>query len=310
MQRLAVLCPTQKVFEAVVDLAKNLGVDTAGFENVPPFVSVGNYERYFFVGGEDDEKATWAGAILKNKNDYHIVNMNHQGFGVLRSLLKQCISPHPLVLNGEKVEVCTDGVYVGYLSLKLEHLKQLVAACEALAISSKIATLIDELKDAKRCGLACKALVKIGSPAIPALIETLKNRNTYIRASAALVLQKIGNQAVPALIEALEYKTTEVCAHAVSVRMHAARTLGIIGHAKNEVILALVHALKDKNSIVRCHVCDAIAALGPSANDAISALIYTIENDANLGVRRKAGCALNQIPYAFPVLIKMIKSNH
>ena len=49
-----------------------------------------------------------------------------------------------------------------------------------------------------------EALVKIGTPAVPVLIQALGDSDEYIRRAAAEALGKLGDpQAVPALIEAL-----------------------------------------------------------------------------------------------------------
>jgi HEAT repeat protein len=60
---------------------------------------------------------------------------------------------------------------------------------------------------------AAEALKKIGSAAVPALIEALKDRDGYVRRNAAGALGIIGRDAkaaVPALNEALNDKNRDV----------------------------------------------------------------------------------------------------
>jgi HEAT repeat protein len=85
------------------------------------------------------------------------------------------------------------------------------------------------------------ALARIGEPAVPALIETLNDRDPKVRAAAAMALARIGSQAkaaVPALIKALKDKDPDV-------RREAARALGQMGPAAQEAVPALLEALRD-----------------------------------------------------------------
>jgi len=71
------------------------------------------------------------------------------------------------------------------------------------AVPALIEALKDEDSDVRQ--VAASALVKIGESAIPALIRLLKDRNEYsdVRRIATWVLTSIGGLAVPALVEAL-----------------------------------------------------------------------------------------------------------
>src|SRR5262249_59070989 len=50
---------------------------------------------------------------------------------------------------------------------------------------------------------AVKALVQMGQPAVPALAEALKVKNSVVRTNAAQALAQIGKPAVPFLIHSL-----------------------------------------------------------------------------------------------------------
>ena len=74
-------------------------------------------------------------------------------------------------------------------------------------MSETIAALLTKLTD--KDGLVRKpardALVEIGSPAVPGLIELLKDKRTHVRWEAAKALSEIADPlAAPALVEALE----------------------------------------------------------------------------------------------------------
>ena len=98
-----------------------------------------------------------------------------------------------------------------------------------------------------------KELEKIGKPAVPALIEALKNEDSEVRWEAAIVLRKAGDKsAVPALTEALKDKDSEV-------RRKAAYALGWIGD--KSAIPALTEALKDKDSLVRMYATQALRTI-------------------------------------------------
>ncbi|MEM4359193.1 MAG: HEAT repeat domain-containing protein, partial [Candidatus Bilamarchaeaceae archaeon] len=69
-------------------------------------------------------------------------------------------------------------------------------------------------------------VVAIGEPAVPALIDALKDKNEDVRYGAAIALGKIGDaRAVPALIDSLNDKGW-------IVREGAAKVLGRIGFDK------------------------------------------------------------------------------
>jgi HEAT repeat protein len=88
---------------------------------------------------------------------------------------------------------------------------------------------------------AADALARIGDPALPALVATLRDPDHSVRAQAARALARMGPKAasaVPELIIALDDSNEEV-------RQGAARALGQIGADAEKAVPALIKALKD-----------------------------------------------------------------
>jgi HEAT repeat protein len=86
-----------------------------------------------------------------------------------------------------------------------------------------------------------EALVKIGTPAVPALIQALGDRSENVRRAAAEALGAIGDpQAVPALIQALGHET-DPFADDWAVRRAAAWALGKLGDP--QAVPPLIQAL-------------------------------------------------------------------
>lgn len=86
----------------------------------------------------------------------------------------------------------------------------------APAVPALIEALKDEDNDVRQ--VAAWALIKIGDPAVPALIKVLKGKNerSDVRQVVTWVLTRIGGPAVPALIEALKGQDESV-QHATSI---------------------------------------------------------------------------------------------
>ena len=145
------------------------------------------------------------------------------------------------------------------------------------------------------------ALGKIGSAeAIPALTNTLKNKENDVRWWSAISLGRIGSaKATPYLIEALQRDSDE------SVRTHIAEALGQIGSP--EAVPILIKSLKDKSYNVREAAAEALGKIKSQA--AIPALIESLKDKA-WTVRLKAAAALKSIgTKAVPPLITVLNSN-
>lgn len=89
---------------------------------------------------------------------------------------------------------------------------------------------------------AMDSLGRIGSPAVPALVDSLRDQDPLTRVCAAKVLARIGPDAKPA-VSALVYALRDPNE---SVRKAAARALGQIGPAAEEAVLPLLEIMRDE----------------------------------------------------------------
>jgi len=136
------------------------------------------------------------------------------------------------------------------------------------AVPALISALEDPEEDVR--SNAAWALGKIGpeaKAAVPVLIKTLKEK--YVGGMAAESLGKIGPPAVPALVEALKDKNKDV-------GRYAARALGEIGPDAKPAVPALIEAIKDKH--VRWPAVEALGKLAPALRAAKAIDIVTITN--------------------------------
>ncbi|MEZ2228183.1 MAG: HEAT repeat domain-containing protein [Microcoleus sp.] len=185
------------------------------------------------------------------------------------------------------------------------------ATAENLSTSTtnpkEIASLIEKLKtnDKKELDATIKKLVKIGEPAIPALIEALQDQNLLVRRSAAQVLKQIAGPAIPALAKALKNSDADV-------RSGGASALGIIGAEAKTVAPQLVPLLKDSDAKVRKSAASALDNIGVEAKTAVPQLIPLLQ-DSDPKVRRSAAYVLGNIGVeaktAVPQLIPLLKDS-
>ena len=154
---------------------------------------------------------------------------------------------------------------------------------------SKIAPLIEKLidNDAHISSIAADALVNIGSPAVPSLIEALKNQDHNLRWHAASVLGDLGTEAAPA-VPAL---TTALQDEDGQVRLYATLALGNIGTAAKAAVPSLMAALQDKEQYVRIYVPSALRKIGAEAKVAVPVLTAALK-DKNPRVRYNAAYTL------------------
>jgi len=142
-----------------------------------------------------------------------------------------------------------------------------------------------------------KAVVGLGAPAVPALIQALGDRDLYVRCAAVEALGELGDlQAVPALIQALGDRD-------LYVRRVAAEALGKLGDP--QAVPVLIQALGDWNEAVRRAAAEALGKLGDP--QAVPVLIQAL-GDRYTDVRRAAAEALGELgdPQAVPALIQAL----
>lgn len=130
---------------------------------------------------------------------------------------------------------------------------------------------------------AVEALVKIGPPAVPSLVQALKNEDWSVCRNTGEALAVIGAPAVPALMEALKDR---------DLIERAAEALGKIGDRR--AVPALIGAVRDrdKNWGMRRHAIEALGTFGDA--QAVPALVQAL-NCAEVMVTVQAVEALVKI---------------
>ncbi|MCK5177216.1 MAG: HEAT repeat domain-containing protein, partial [Candidatus Aenigmarchaeota archaeon] len=129
-------------------------------------------------------------------------------------------------------------------------------------------------------------LEKIGDPrAVPALIDALKDEDTYVLTSVKEALVNIGKPTVSALIDALKDKDEDIV-----IRIAVAEVLGKIGDPK--AVPALIDALKDKNEKLSNNAANALGKIGESS---INPLIKVLEETEEDNVCKNIALTLGEI---------------
>lgn len=147
---------------------------------------------------------------------------------------------------------------------------------------------------------------RIGPPAIPLLVELLRDERTSFRRSAADELIDLAPDTEwiqPALRRALRDEDSMVAGD-------AARALGALRHRASPSVRALVKTLSHENPYVRVYAAEALASIGPKASAATKDLARAL-GDPIPGVRWAAAEALGSIgpvaQSAVPQLIEALK---
>ena len=155
-------------------------------------------------------------------------------------------------------------------------------AAPAAGTVELIAGLADEDKAARE--EKQRALVRIGRPAVPELIEALEDGPLRVRTAAAWVLGRIkdprGAEALAALLEDPSHEIWEAAYHALVKFGRAAEP-------------ALLDALGDPDDLVRWKAVHLLGRIrGPGASEALIALL---NKDRSTRVRVEIGTALGRI---------------
>jgi HEAT repeat protein len=167
-----------------------------------------------------------------------------------------------------------------------------LAFAQAQSPGSSITPFISQLTDRNpRIRMdAADALVNLGTPAIPALIEALQQSDAELRWRAASVLSDLGPEAasaLPVLVQTLQDSDPQV-------RLYATIALGNMGKSAQDAVPQLVAALQDKDAYVRIYAPTALRKIGVQGTVAISALAKALA-DQNPRVRLNAAYALGSV---------------
>lgn len=218
-------------------------------------------------------------AVLQNKEEYSDTNgvdlagqqLVAMGAAATPALLE-------LLRKGNETGRANAARLLGYIC---EPLKQVLPALER-------AFRADPDQEVRR--IAGKALGDIGEPALPILVNALRNGDGAMCEVAAQALVDLGPKAapaVPALIEVLRSETR-------LARASAADALGAIGPAAAPSVPGLIKALDDGDTLVRKRAAAAFGAFGPRSAPAIPNLIGSLR-DTNPDVRAFAARSLGRI---------------
>ncbi len=147
---------------------------------------------------------------------------------------------------------------------------------------------------------------RIGPPAIPLLVDLLRDERVSIRRSAVDCLIDLApdtERIQPALRRSLTDEDSEVAGD-------AARALGALGPRASPSVPALVKTLSHEDAYVRIYAAEALASIGPKAGASTRDLARAL-GDPIPGVRWAAGEALASIgpaaQSAVPQLIEALK---
>ena len=149
-------------------------------------------------------------------------------------------------------------------------------------------------------GPAATALTAVGSAAVPALTDTLRDEHWWVRAVAAGILARMGaeaEEAVPALMGAVGDEHWWV-------RRNAVEGLGLIGSYSDDLVLAMGEAVGDSDYRVRRNAALTLAKIGPEADPAVPDILPLL-SDENRYNRFYGGLALRKIgsPRALEALL-------
>jgi hypothetical protein len=151
---------------------------------------------------------------------------------------------------------------------------------------------------------AVHALVEIGEPALPALLDLVVTGRARARSLAAFALGEIASR-TDEVVAALARAT---CDADPAVRVNAVEALGLTGGHRHAVP-ALAAALSDPDADVRFSAALSLAQAGPAAADAVPALQAAL-TDENRYVPGYAVEALERVasPEALTALVPFLKS--
>jgi HEAT repeat protein len=224
--------------------------------------------------------------VLQRPSDAR--NLAKEGVVVEVAELLRRLGPRAKAAVPELIEQLREDKQYGGASIRRTRAATILGAIGPPALPQLVEVIKD--KDAESRVLAAQALGAMGPVArgaIPMLSGAVADRNTEVRKQAIDALRAIGPDfkwAVPALLEALKDPDPQV-------RYRAVEGLAVPG---GRGVPTLIRALQDRESSVRSGVADALAIIGPPARDATEALTARLK-DESYAVRAAARKALREI---------------
>jgi HEAT repeat protein len=148
--------------------------------------------------------------------------------------------------------------------------------------------LAQSLADESLRSCASWALVKIGGPAVEALIGVLDHESPQVRRAAVSTLWKIAPERAPVVVGGLNIALGD---RDDRVRAHAAWALGEIGRSAAAATEALTAAIGDSHPLVRQRAAEALGRAGEPSLTVVSGLTDALR-DGDGSVRRAAALGL------------------
>jgi HEAT repeat protein len=125
---------------------------------------------------------------------------------------------------------------------------------------------------------AAEALIELGRPAVPALIEKLDDDNPELREAVLLIFAEMGPEAEEAVLPVVR-RLGDQEEPEEEVRRTAARALGSIGPAAAPAVPALSEAMNNDAERVRWAAAAALAELGPRVEGTVAALVAALKHE-------------------------------
>ena len=153
----------------------------------------------------------------------------------------------------------------------------LAPGCQRTPPPPDVNDLITRLKSPDRgvSGDANLALIKLGEPAVPGLLEMLQSEDPRLRKVAVTTVYGMGAKAqgaAPAVAAMLSDPDP-------GMRLSAAMALDNMGPAAAAAVPELIQALRDSEGEVRQWSAKALGHIGPAASPAIPALSRAAKGD-------------------------------
>ena len=131
-----------------------------------------------------------------------------------------------------------------------------------------------------------------GARAVPALTESLTDKDSKVRVAAALALAEVGPAAKPAVARLLDQALHDPNQYAGTTAAGALKTIDL--SAARQVMTASIELLKSGSTPVRRNACAMLGSLGPVAKPAVPDLLVAL-NDVDETIRMHAVGALGEI---------------